>query len=60
MFPSGIEIGFGCDVRRLDLDLGEFKLVMFDNCQVSRSAVAKLVEKLTQMTFKEVTLDDDK
>jgi len=43
-----------------DLDLGKFKWVMFDNCQMSRSAVAKPIEKLTQVTFKEVTLDDDK
>jgi len=60
-FPSGIEITFGgCDICKLDLELGEFKWVRFDGCQMSRSAVAKLVEKLTQVTFKEIKLDDDK
>ena len=55
-FPSGVEIVFGCDVRRLEFELGNFKWVTFDNCQVSKSAVIKLIEKMTQVTFKEVTL----
>ena len=60
-FPSGAEITFGgCDLRKMDLDLGKFMWVMFDNCEVSTSAVPKLVKRLTQVTFKECTLTDDK
>ena len=58
-FPAGIDIVFGCDVRKLKFDLGKFKWVTFDNCDMSRSAVAKLVEIMTQVTFKEVTLAND-
>jgi hypothetical protein len=60
-FPSGAEITFGgCDVRNMDLDLGKFMWVMFDNCEISTSAVPKLVKRLTQATFKECTLTDEK
>jgi len=60
-FPSGAEITFGgCDLRKMDLDLGKFMWVMFDNCDVSTSAVLGLVKRLTQVTFKECTLTDDK
>lgn len=59
-FPAGIEIVFGCDVRNLEFDLGSFTWVTFDNCELSRSAVTKLIEKLRQVTFKEVTLDGEK
>jgi len=58
-FPSGVEVVFGCDVRRLQFELGEFKWVTFDNCQVSKSAVVKLVENMTQVTFKEVELSGE-
>jgi hypothetical protein len=58
-FPAGVEVGLACDLRGLDLDLGAFKWVFVQNCRMSRSAVAKLVEKTTQVTFKEVELVDD-
>jgi hypothetical protein len=57
--PSGATLVIGCDVRNLQLDLGHFKWLTFDNCQLSRSAVVKLVKSATQVTFKEVTLADD-
>lgn len=59
-FPAGTTLVFGCDVTGLDFKLGKFSWLMFDNCKMSRSAVTKLVEKMTQVTFKEVTLMDDK
>lgn len=59
-FPSGTDLVFGCDVRGLEFNLGKFSWVTFDNCEMSRSAVTKLVEKMTQVTFKEVTLVDDR
>jgi hypothetical protein len=60
-FPSGIEIWFGsCDVRKLDLDLGKFKWVSFDDCEMSRSAITKLIENTMQVIFKEVKLDAEK
>lgn len=57
-FPAGTTLVFGCDVRRLEFGLGKFRWVTFDNCEMSRAAVTKLVEKMTQVTFKEVTLVD--
>jgi hypothetical protein len=59
-YPSGVEIVFGCDVRNLEFDLGKFKWVTFDNCDISRSAVTTLVKTLTPVTFKECTLAEDK
>lgn len=57
-FPSGTTLVLGCDVRGLEFSLGGFSWVTFDNCDISRSAITKLVEKMTQVTFKEVTLVD--
>lgn len=58
-FPSGIEIFVGsCDVRKLNLDFGKFKWVTIDNCEISRSAVTRLVENTRQVTFKEVALEN--
>jgi adenylosuccinate synthase len=57
---SGTEIVFGgCNARSLDFDLGKFKWVTFDNCALSRSAIVKLVQRLTQVTFKECTLKEE-
>lgn len=55
-FPAGTTLVFGCDVRGLEFNLGKFSWVTFDNCEMSRSAIVKLVENTTQVTFKEVTL----
>lgn len=57
-FPSGTTLTFGCDVRGLDFNLGKFSWLTFNNCMMSRSAVTKLVEKMRQVKFKEVTLAD--
>ena len=59
-FPEGTSLLFGCNVRGLDFNLGKFSWLTFDGCEISRSAVTKLVEKMTQVTFKEVTLVDEK
>jgi hypothetical protein len=59
-FPKGVELVFGgCDTRGLELDLGEFKWVTFDNCKVSPAVVAKLVRRLTRVTFKECELGEE-
>jgi len=59
-FPKGVELVFGgCDTRKLELDLGEFKWVSFESCKMSPAAVAKLARNLTQVTFKECELGEE-
>jgi hypothetical protein len=58
-FPSGTTLIFGCDVHGLDFNLGKFSWLTFDGCKLSRSSVTKLIETMTQVTFKEVTLIND-
>ena|SRR5882762_8704338 len=59
-FPTDGEISFGCNVRGLELKLGKFSSATFSNCEISRSEVAKIVERIQQVTFIEVRLRDDK
>jgi hypothetical protein len=59
-FPAGTTLVIGCDVHGLKLEFGKFFSLRFDNCTMSRSAVLPLVEKMTEVTFREVTFVADK
>jgi uncharacterized protein YjbI with pentapeptide repeats len=59
-FPVGTTLVVGCDVHGLKLEFGKFSWLTFDNCTMSKSAVLPLVEKMTQVTFKEVTFAKEK
>jgi uncharacterized protein YjbI with pentapeptide repeats len=59
-FPTKGDIYFGCNVRGLEFSLGNFTTATFNNCEISRSAVASIVERFQQVTFHEVTLQNEK
>jgi len=60
-FPKGSELVFGgLDMRGSSFDdLGKFTWITFDNCKISNSAL-KLIGKVTEVAFKEVTLVESK
>lgn len=59
-FPTGTGIAFAeCDVRRLEFDLPNFHSLTFQECDMLKSQIAKLVQK-HDVRFTENTFHDDK
>jgi len=59
-FPPGTGILFAeCDVRRLEFDLPNIHTLTFQDCELLKSQIAKLVQK-HDVRFTENTFHDDK